>query len=825
MPLPLVLAGPIVRRVEPQLASVWVALSERSNVQLELFEGRVQAGSGPPLFQGVSSPATRAGKNLYFAVATVDLQGTPSSLLSGQTYSYNLRFDGNRDLNSLELLKDREEKEENGVLIQKGHEALGYDQGSLPSFVMPPSELTDLCLIHGSCRRPQVPTPDAMVWIDDFIEAGIRSPETAQPKRPHQLFLTGDQIYADDVAAPMLHMIGKRCDEVIGGVEKMPAAEENYPIDFDNFPVRLRKNFTISEAKFTSADGENHLLSFAEFCLMYLFVWSNELWPDRLPTLPEMLSFPPGFPSAIWKLHTGLGDSMTPVSLKSFRDELCKTMAKGYHRQREVMTAFRTGLPKVRRALANVATYMIFDDHEITDDWNLNEAWVRRVNSSPSGGAIIRNGLLAYGLCQGWGNDPRQFTADIVTENGLKPTTQKELLSKIEKLFSSDTGEMNNTVAGEIEKLLGLTAVPPEVVTWNYSVPGPKHKVVSLDLRTRRGRNPQIAAPENLTVEALNDQLPARPVDGGPEVLVVLSSLTVLGPPVIDALLGPVLYKIFDLKSYIKHRDRRQLSGLDPDAIESWPNHDDAFERLLERLSTYGKVVLLSGDVHFATSVAMTQFPKGAPPMRIAQFTASAMKNLFKEEIRNAAQYFNFLQRVIAQKIDVERVIWEKKNPSPLNLSGVPVPRLVERLNKAPVRLPTHGWPSGTRQKPELPPDRAWRVHIPRDGRADRPEGAMTPPLVPDNPSADITFDLSGYRLAAKKHAAELHNINHDRQMVFASNLGVVTFQQTGDGLRAIQDLYALHKAPFDKEPKAYTRHEISLSADPAEVIPQVRGD
>lgn len=101
----------------------------------------------------------------------------------------------------------------------------------------------------------------------------------------------------------------------------------------------------------------------------------------------------------------------------------------------------------------------------------------------------------------------------------------------------------------------------------------------------------------------------------------------------------------------------------------------------------------------------------------------------------------------------------------------------------------------------------------------------MTPPLVPDNPSADITFDLSGYRLAAKKHAAELHNINHDRQMVFASNLGVVTFQQTGDGLRAIQDLYALHKAPFDKEPKAYTRHEISLSADPAEVIPQVRGD
>lgn len=825
MLLPLVLAGPIVRRVEPQLASVWVALSEPSNVQLELFEGRVHAGSAAPLFQGVSLPALHAGKNLYFAVATVDLQDTPFHLLPGQTYSYNLRFDGNRDLNSLELLMNREEKEENGVLTQKGHAALGYDQGSLPSFIMPPAELTDLCLIHGSCRRPYVDTPDAMVWIDDFIESAIRSPATARVKRPHQLFLTGDQIYADDVAAPMLHMIGKRCAEGIVGVEKMRADGNIYPIDLDSFPVRLRKNFTISEAQFTSADGENHLLSFAEFCLMYLFAWSNELWPDTLPALAEMLAFPQD-PPAVWKLHTGLGAGMNEATLKELRNKLCAKMGEDYHQKREVIKAFRTGLPKVRRALANVATYMIFDDHEITDDWNLNPVWVRRVTSSLSGSAIVRNGLLAYALCQGWGNDPRQFAANIIGETTSNPTKQKELLAKIEVLFPSATGEMNNAVAAEIEKLLWFTGGdnPPKLVTWNYSVPGPKHKVVSLDLRTRRGKDTTVAAPENLTVEALNDQLPAAdPLHPGPEVLIVLSSLTVLGPPVIDALLGPMLYKTFDLISYLKHKDKRQLPGLNPDAIESWPNHEEAFERLLERLSTYGKVVLLSGDVHFATSVAMTQFRKGAPPMRIAQFTASAMKNLFDENIRKAAQYFNFLQRVIAQKIDVERVIWEKKDPSPLNLTTAAAPRLLERLNKAPVRLPTHGWPSGTTQKPDVPPDRAWRVQIPRDGRANRGDGAKTPPLVPNNPSADITFDLPGYRLAAKKHAAELHNINHDRQMVFASNLGVITFQQTNNRLHAIQDLYALHKD--DQQPQAYTRHEISLSADPAEVVPQVRGE
>jgi hypothetical protein len=40
MSLPLVLAGPIVRRVEPRLASVWVALSAPSSFQLDLFDLR-----------------------------------------------------------------------------------------------------------------------------------------------------------------------------------------------------------------------------------------------------------------------------------------------------------------------------------------------------------------------------------------------------------------------------------------------------------------------------------------------------------------------------------------------------------------------------------------------------------------------------------------------------------------------------------------------------------------------------------------------------------------------------------------------------------------
>jgi len=60
----------------------------------------------------------------------------------------------------------------------------------------------------------------------------------------------------------------------------------------------------------------------------------------------------------------------------------------------------------VRRALANVPTYMIFDDHDVTDDWNLTARWRDRVRASPAGRRIVANALAAYWAFQGWGNDP-----------------------------------------------------------------------------------------------------------------------------------------------------------------------------------------------------------------------------------------------------------------------------------------------------------------------------------------------------------------------------------------------------------------------------------
>jgi len=55
--LPFVLAGPILRRVEPNLVSVWIALSRPASITITLWQGRTKTGALDPLIR--SDPVTK----------------------------------------------------------------------------------------------------------------------------------------------------------------------------------------------------------------------------------------------------------------------------------------------------------------------------------------------------------------------------------------------------------------------------------------------------------------------------------------------------------------------------------------------------------------------------------------------------------------------------------------------------------------------------------------------------------------------------------------------------------------------------------------------
>ena len=64
-----------------------------------------------------------------------------------------------------------------------------------------------------------------------------------------------------------------------------------------------------------------------------------------------------------------------------------------------------TATPLVRWALSCVPSFMICDDHEIIDDWNISEDWVRETQT-PRWRRKLSDGLLAYWVYQGAGNLP-----------------------------------------------------------------------------------------------------------------------------------------------------------------------------------------------------------------------------------------------------------------------------------------------------------------------------------------------------------------------------------------------------------------------------------
>jgi hypothetical protein len=71
--------------------------------------------------------------------------------------------------------------------------------------------------------------------------------------------------------------------------------------------------------------------------------------------------------------------------------------------------------PAVRWLLSTVPTVMIFDDHEVHDDWNISAAWVADMRALPWWDERITSGLASYWLYQHLGNlSPDELAADPV---------------------------------------------------------------------------------------------------------------------------------------------------------------------------------------------------------------------------------------------------------------------------------------------------------------------------------------------------------------------------------------------------------------------------
>jgi len=438
-------------------------------------------------------------------------------------------------------------------------------------------------LLHGSCRNPHYPSQDSLVIANQQLQAQVIT------ERPALLMMSGDQIYADDVAGPMLMAIQQIIPQLGLFEEQLPeqslpnsSALYDHPhnlyhrdkilphyIDNNNFLSRW--HLYRSRPIFSSTEHENHLITFAEFFVMYLLVWSPNLWAS--------------------------------VSLPAFLPDLDSHWQTVWKAEKKTIDAFVLGLNDAQQLFAHLPTYMIFDDHDITDDWNLTIGWENAVNGHPLATQLIGNGLMGYFLCQGWGNNPDQFDAAFIDRfrqlfNHYDQTQHRQLLHQLQRFEQ-----------------------------WHYTLQT-SPKVVVLDTRTRRWRSESnINKPSGLMDwEALLD-LQHELI--GQDAIIIISAAPVFGVKFIEAL-------------------QKMMTMIGQPLVidaENWMAHSGAANTLLNILThpkTPHNFVILSGDVHYSFAYDIKlRHSKSSPD--IYQITCSGFKNEFPNKILRCCDFMDRL--------------------------------------------------------------------------------------------------------------------------------------------------------------------------------------
>lgn len=544
--MPVIIAGPIIRHVSQHELTFWLVTNKAYSITFELFAQDETTKLVEMPLDDQQLQQIDIGTHAVINLISISFE-QPLDL--DTVFAYNFFFeDGERTYSLVKLLPD-----------------LLYPTHSLPSLVIK-SDIKQM--LHGSCRKPHFDSGDGLAQVDTLLAGSTQQ----AADRPALLMMSGDQVYADDVAGPMLVAI-HQVIELLGLYdETWQGALVNSSQDLFTSPmcyyqrdqllphskanrVVHEKFFAASKKPiFTSANAKNHLVTLAEVFAMYLLIWSPSMW--RLVDLKSAL----------------IANKFLPT----------------YEHELEIIEGFVASLSSVNRALAHIPTYMIFDDHDITDDWNLTRGWEEAAYGHPFSKRIIGNALIGYWLCQGWGNAPEKF----LTFN-----------RDAKKYFAEHSYLQQDEL---IDELLAWDQ-------WHYSL-STTPKIIVLDTRTQRWRSESNAdKPSGLMDwEALSEL--QQELIGQSEVILV-SAAPIYGVKMIETIQR--IFTFFGMPLVVD--------------AENWMAHAGTANVMLNIFRHYKtppNFIILSGDVHYSFFYEVTHRSR-RNSSRIFQITCSGLRNQF----------------------------------------------------------------------------------------------------------------------------------------------------------------------------------------------------
>ncbi len=97
--------------------------------------------------------------------------------------------------------------------------------------------------------------------------------------------------------------------------------------------------------------------------------------------------------------------------------------------------------PVIRWLLSTVPSAMIFDDHDVHDDWNTSETWVRQMRSKPWWEERIVGAFMSYWIYQHLGNlSPQELEKDELFEQVQKAEDATRILREFAYRADRETG-------------------------------------------------------------------------------------------------------------------------------------------------------------------------------------------------------------------------------------------------------------------------------------------------------------------------------------------------------------------------------------------------
>jgi hypothetical protein len=278
--------------------------------------------------------------------------------------------------------------------------------------------------------------------------------------------------------------------------------------------------------------------------------------------------------------------------------------------------------PQVRWLLSTVPSSMIFDDHEMIDDWNTSAAWRAEVTSQEWWAGRISGGLVSYWVYQHLGNLSPQELAENKTWQAVLGLPED----------TDDAEPMLREMAERADS-------EPASIRWSFVRHWGGARLIMIDSRAGRVLEEQhrrmLDDDEFDWVEAAM----RRSVDDGVEHLIIGTSLPWLLPHAIHSI--ERWNETLNVRHHGHWRGRLAEKLRQAADLEHWAAFGHSFERLGRALTAVARgehgrapatALVLSGDVHHAYAAELIR--PGGLTARVHQLTVSPLHNQAPHPIR-----------------------------------------------------------------------------------------------------------------------------------------------------------------------------------------------